>query len=369
MRKNKFGFTLGEVLVSLAVVGIIMALAAHTIKLAKSSYTAVTYHAFNNVNMIVGELKTGERIALNKSKERLPLALMQCRTSMSGGTTTILAPDYRSYAAPLCFEAGNPSANGGSGTADMLFCQNTIYFANTKGTTRCEYKDHLDVEFDSSMNEPKIKKESMTAKWATPNFVAMNGYRYYFSKWYYMPEVSDTYGFRIVAVDVNGTNGPNTTEYDAKTEILPDIVQFLVLDNGEVYPIGPAGSNLKVKDKIVTYLNTRIKGYNYRHDDTRTENVSSSCLQRNADGSMSRTCNFAVLYLQLSASESFFSYKEALCGAYEGTESLTYTEYCKDSSGNIKYPKSELCPPSSHEKRVDECNVKIIKPVFRYNFK
>lgn len=369
MRKNKFGFTLGEVLVSLAVVGIIMALAAHTIKLAKSSYTAVTYHAFNNVNMIVGELKTGERIALDKNKKKLPLAHMQCRTSENGSITTILAPDYRTHTIPLCKYAGNPDQNGGQGVEDMLFCQNTVYFANTKGKTFCDENHLSGVDFDKTTNEPKIN----IGNWAEPNFIATNGYRYYFSKWYYFNDeygvVSDTYGFRIVAVDINGTNGPNTTEYDAKTEILPDIVQFLVLDNGEVYPIGPAGSNLKVKDKIVTYLNTRIKGYNYRHDDTRTENVSSSCLQRNADGSMSRTCNFAVLYLQLSASESFFSYKEALCGAYEGTDSLTYTEYCKDSSGNIKYPKSELCPPSSHEKRVDECNVKIIKPVFRYNFK
>ena len=145
MRKNKYGFTLGEVLVSLAIIGIIMALAAHTIKLAKSSYTAVTYHAYNNVAAIVGELKAGERIALDKNKKKLPLAHMQCRTSENGSITTILAPDYRTHTIPLCKYAGNPDQNGGQGVEDMLFCQNTVYFANTKGIDF----DILDIEVDS----------------------------------------------------------------------------------------------------------------------------------------------------------------------------------------------------------------------------
>ena len=365
MRKNKFGFTLGEVLVSLAVIGIIMALAAHTIKLAKSSYTAVTYHAFNNVNMIVGVLKGGERIALNESKQELPLAQMLCRAGNNGLITNILAPDYRSNTVPLCKDAGNPEKNGGNGTADMLFCQNIIYFSNTKGRTYCD-EDHLSgVDFDKNINEPKIN----IARWEEPNFIATNGYRYYFSKWYYFNDeygvVSDTYGFRIVAVDINGTNGPNTTEFDSRTEVLPDIVQFLVLDNGEVYPIGAAANNLKVKDKTVIYLNTRVKGYYFRSDDTRTENTSSSCIQKNSDGSLSQTCNFGVLYSQNSKGDSFFSYKEAYCYAL-GSQLPAYVSYCD------KYPydaSTNLCPPSTNAKRFDECSIKVVKPAFRYNFK
>lgn len=367
MRKNKFGFTLGEVLVSLAVIGIIMALAAHTIKLAKSSYTAVTYHAFNNVNMIVGQLKAADRIALSNDidsatgkKKHLPLAQMLCRAGHNGITTSILAPDHRSHTVPICREAGVPGANGGNGVADTLFCKNTVYFANTKGATYCDYMDHSNVIYDETLKEPKIKIND----WNKPNFIATNGYRYYFSKWKQLDDVSTIYGFRIIAVDINGTNGPNTVDYDSRTEILPDIVQFLVLDNGEVYPIGAAGNNLKVKDKTVTYLNARVKGYYFRSDPSRSENVSSSCVQRNSDGSLSKTCNFGVLYSKNSTGESFFSYKEAYCYTL-GSQLPSYESYCD----KFPYEASNLCPPTTNNKRFDECNVKIVKPAFRYNFK
>lgn len=375
MKKNKLGFTLGEVLVCMAIIGIIMALAAHTIKLAKSSYTAVTYHAFNNVKMMTGELIGGERIALNDDKSHLPMALATCTKGNSGMTATILAPDYRSkYTTPQCSVAGDPANNGGDGTFEPLFCKNIVYFSNTAGKTRCDKEsDYLEVEFDETRNEPRIKESSMQDKWETPNFIATNGYRYYISKWTYNADVSNTYGFRIMAVDVNGTNGPNQLEYDPDTEVLPDIVQFLILDNGEVYPIGVAGSNVNIgtstEPRTVLYLNARIKGYNFNDDVTRTNNIPTSCIVKNADGSTEKICNFSVVYLQLSADDSFFSYKEALCGSFEGTSNLTYTNYCTNYDGSTKYERSKLCPPSTEEQRVDECLVKLIKPVFRYNMK
>lgn len=375
MRKNKLGFTLGEVLVCMAIIGIIMALAAHTIKLAKSSYTAVTYHAFNNVNMMVGELIGGERNAFDSSNNKLSVATTSCMRGNSGMIATILAPDYRSkYTTPQCSVAGNKDENGGDGSFEPLFCKNIVYFSNTAGKTRCDREsDYLEVEFDETRNEPRIKPESMEEKWETPNFIATNGYRYYISKWAYNADVSETYGFRIMAVDLNATNGPNQLEYDPDTEVLPDIVQFLILDNGEVYPIGVAGSNVNVgtstDPRTVLYLNARVKGYNYNDDTSRTNNIPSSCIVKNTDGSTEKICNFAVLYLQLSADNSFFSYKEALCGAYEGTSNLTYTNYCTKYDGSIQYERSKLCPPSTETQRVDECSVKLVKPVFRYNMK
>lgn len=383
MRKNNLGFTLGEVLVSLAIIGIIMALASHTIKLAKSSYTAVSYHALNNVKMIVGELIAGERVALSNEidsatgrKKELPLAQMKCRVGNNGMVTTILAPDYRSHTTPLCREAGKSGSNGGNGTPDTLFCQNTVYFANTNGKVRCDFNDHFEVDkYNSTTKEPKIiideyNPQNPTKKsWGTPNFIATNGYRYYFSKWKYDENVSIDYGFRIIAVDINGKNGPNKTDFDANTEILPDIVQFLVLDNGEIYPIGPAGNNLKVKDKTVTYLNTRVKGYYYRDDPGRKNNVPSSCTQRtkDKDGNIveETTCNYAVLYSQNSKGDSFFSYKEAYCYAL-GNKLPTYVSYCD----NFPYDATDnLCPPTTHDQQFDHCDIAIIKPMFRYNLK
>ena len=46
MKNKKFGFTLGEVLICIMIVGIIMAVATRTIKMIKASYTALTYHEY-----------------------------------------------------------------------------------------------------------------------------------------------------------------------------------------------------------------------------------------------------------------------------------------------------------------------------------
>ncbi|MBQ8886788.1 MAG: prepilin-type N-terminal cleavage/methylation domain-containing protein [Candidatus Gastranaerophilales bacterium] len=388
MKKHKFGFTLGEVLVSMAVVGIIMALAAHTLKIAKSSYTSMTYHAFNNVNMLVSELISGQRAAVQETDDgnggtvrtRLRSPIVTCKKGENGMLTTILAPDIiRNVSDELCINVGY----GETPTApENLFCNYLVYYANTSGKTRCDLRDDgssalFTVGFNDARYEPTI--EGVLEHWNEPNFVAVNGHRYYISEWTTDNRVSTVYGFRIVAVDLNGTGGPNVLENDGSSQLIPDIVQFLVLDNGEVYPLGVAGNNLRVTDyrgrqKTVMYLNTRVKGYNFRDDDSRTENIPSSCIIKKQDGSQEQICNFGVVYLQIREGESFFSYKEALCGAFAGTPNLQYPEYCyrdlNRGGGEDSYiTRNYLCPPSSSDKRFDQCDIKIVKPVFRYNLK
>ena len=389
MRKHKFGFTLGEVLVSMAVIGIIMSLAAHTLKMAKSSYTAMTYHAFNNVNILVSELISGQRAAVSETDDgnggtyrtKLKPPIITCRKGANGMLTTILAPDTinANSSNVVCTEAGY-----GDGTQEQenLFCNYLVHYSNVSGKTRCDSRDDgssalFSVGFNETRQEPMI--EGVVENWSEPNFIAINGHRYYISEWTTDNRVSSIYGFRIMAVDLNGTDGPNILETDSNSKLIPDIVQFLVLDNGEVYPIGVAGSNLKVTDykgnsKTVLYLNARIKGYNFRDDDSRTENVPSTCIIKKSDGSREQVCNFGVVYLQLQEGQSFFSYKEALCGAFEGTSSLQYPEYCsrnlnKGGGANSYIVRNELCPPSADPKKFDQCDIKIVKPAFRYSLK
>lgn len=373
MKKNKIGFTLSEVLISVAVIGMILAFASHTINVVKTSYTATTYHAFNNVTGIVGELISGKRVAIDErdpnKKAKLPSPVSSCRKTPNGMYTTILAPDYRSFTNPLCFYAGDPTQNGNpTGKAENLFCRHTVYMANTAGETRCEEDDLFDVGYNAGTREPLIIDLSKPENWERPNFIATNGHRYYISKWASNKNISETYGFRIMAIDLNGKSGPNITRYTGYKFAPPDIVQFLILDNGEIYPLGNAGSNLNISDndsrKVIKYLNTRIKGYNYRFDPNRENNVPAECKGKDKD-----TCNYAVVYLQLDSNTSFFSYKEALCGALAETSQISYKNYCYDSRKKTMISQSALCPPSNHEYRVDYCTVKLIKPAFRYNFK
>ena len=62
MKINKKGFTLGEVLVCIMIIGIIMALSMQSIKMVKSSYTSLTYFALKNVQDLVGEIYSGETL-------------------------------------------------------------------------------------------------------------------------------------------------------------------------------------------------------------------------------------------------------------------------------------------------------------------
>ena len=83
--RYKFGFTLAEVLVALAVIGVIMALSVHSIKIVKSSYTALTYFAHKNVVNMVGVLNSGDSPFENlkdKDGNALPSLIAQCKNQM-----------------------------------------------------------------------------------------------------------------------------------------------------------------------------------------------------------------------------------------------------------------------------------------------
>ena len=49
MKKYKFGFTLSEVLIAMAVIGVVLALSVNAIKTARASYTALAYFAHKNI--------------------------------------------------------------------------------------------------------------------------------------------------------------------------------------------------------------------------------------------------------------------------------------------------------------------------------
>ena len=60
MSADKKGFTLGEVLVCIVIIGVIMALSMQTIKMVRTSYTSLAYFAFNTVQDMVGTIYAGD---------------------------------------------------------------------------------------------------------------------------------------------------------------------------------------------------------------------------------------------------------------------------------------------------------------------
>ena len=360
MNKNKFGFTLAEVLVSLAVIGVIMALSVNSIKIIKSSYTSLAYFTHKNIVNMVGVLNAGDSPYENlKDNEgnSLPSMIAQCKNS-NGAIVQVLKSDreyQNDFGTPNCSDRHLSEQE-----VKNLFCKSMVAIANTAGKTRCDnlFQTNLSESGSSStaFEEPYITN----LDYNNPTFIATNGQRYYLSEWTYNPVISDTYGYRLIAVDLNGTSRPNTTERDGLTPP-PDIITFMVLDNGIVYPLGVAATNIKLNTgRVIQYLNSKVKGYYYTYDPNRTVNVAPECTQV-IKGEKKQTCNYAIVYLQNNAGTSFFNYREAYCLSLGGKENA-YAEYCSGIA------PSEYCPPSTSDKVFDLCTMTNIKPMFRYNF-
>lgn len=351
MKNKKFGFTLSEVLVSVAIIGVIMAISVNSIKIVKASYTSLTYFAFKNVQNMVGIVNSGDSPygkLKDKDDTELPSMIAQCKNS-KGQVVQILKSDseYEGYGIKSC-----SSRAADSGEEKNLFCKSLIAISNTSGKTNCE--NLASVEMKGT--EPVISN----IDYSKPNFVTTNGQRFYISKWMSNASVSSDYGFRLIAVDLNGTSRPNKMEPDG-TGTPPDIVTFMVLDNGEVLPLGIAADNINLPNgRVIMYLNSKVKGYYYTYDPNRTINVASECTKK-INGNTQKTCNYAIVPLQNEDGTSFFSYREAYCKA-TGDRSIAYENYCKDIT------PSTLCPPSNSSQVFDLCLTTNIKPMFRYNF-
>lgn len=86
---------------------------------------------------------------------------------------------------------------------------------------------------------------------ATPGFIASNSFRFYFHDKFYTKTINGkTVKYTIIYVDLNGEKRPNRFVCD-NTDILPDIVPFIITTNGDAIPVGlPIYSN--------TYLTASI---------------------------------------------------------------------------------------------------------------
>lgn len=367
MKKYKYGFTLSEILLALVIVGVILAFAVTTLKALKASYTPLAYFANNNVNSMVRVLFSEDMVKKN---------ITYCETS-DENIATILMPDGYNASDKLskCSELHSTMGDGGYSAV----CESLVSIVNRSGSYNCS--NLSSVKYDSDyFNEPYIDIDD----WNNPTFIATNGHRYYLSKSIYSStHVSPEYGFRILAVDLNGTRMPNYVRKDGKGTLPPDIVQFLIMDNGDVYPIGPAADNLVLTDKkkkeiTVRYMSSSIKGY-CRRGSNRSDCagvISSSAVvperckvsKNNTDQSK---CGF------VDTGNVNMTYRQGYCaslGVSANTGNLSYPSYCNRVNLACSEDSSPWycgfmikCPPTGYSNGYDSCTLENIKPIFRFN--
>lgn len=328
----KKAFTLAEVLVSLVVVGFIVAVSVKSINTVRMSYTALGYFANENIHSIVRILMiddAGSFAVSNTSR-------MSCYTINSSGLYekhSVFKPDIEpddSTIVPWCSQLGEID-----GTPSNTFCNNVVKITNTTGRYDCE--NLYDIEINAT-GEPYI----WTLVPDKPTFTLTNGQRYYITHRRKVNAISPYFGFRLIGIDLNGNSGPNKS---FGTNPPPDIVTFMVFDNGEIYPLGVAADNITVssyQNKTIQYITSRIKGY-YFEDGQKIyiPNTIHDATNQN----------------------TIFSYREAYCTS-RLNDNITYKKYCPDT-----LPKHSLCPYSGDPKMFDLCQQENIKPLFRFNFK
>ena len=370
MRRNKKAFTLAEVLISMTIIGFIMAMSMSTIKIVKASYTALTYFTFKNIQNMVGEVYTGSlpiefEVSDDENNSLVPHPVTKCFSKHNnadlGVTINVLASDYESgereqKGIPECSKRKNL---GVGESKKNIFCKALTNMINVVGNVDCD--ELYSSAYDVDAKEPYISNIDI----GKPNFTTTNGQRYYMTSWTYNENVSDLYGYRLLAVDLNGKSRPNIILPTPNN--MPDIVTFLILDNGEVFPLGVAADNIELNNgKRVQYLTSQVKGYYYSHDANRKDNVPSECFKKDKNGNSFSTCNYAVVYIKNEGSEketSFYTYREAYCNALGYLRPSAFKGYCDGVT------RTTLCPPSNDGKQFDLCKAENIKPLFRYNFK
>lgn len=385
MKRHNNGFTLSEILISMAIIGVILAISINAIKLVKASYTALAYFAHRNIVNMVGVLYSGtitssettrggditdedgkfirrgivtsQKLGVDSliyddgtTKEALQPMVTRCVNS-KGKIVNVLKNDDEKYSSTVSCSARNNIAPGTN-----LFCKSLVALTNNAGTTRCD-NAHLPAPSAGSEGDPTMSIPNLNE----PNFTLTNGMRFYISSWSKNTNVSNDYGYRLITVDLNGKEKPNN-----ENSVPTDLVTFLILDNGEVYPLGAAADNLTQNGKKIQYINARVKGYYYAYKNANNEVISRTttpleCSNQKID---KYKCNFGVVQLKNDnevKTTTTFSYREALCTAKKNL-GIGYEKYC------LLQSQSSLCPPSEDAKKFDMCSVETIKPMFRYNF-
>ena len=378
MYKKKHGFTLAEVLLSMTIIGIVMALSVQTIKVVKASYTSLTYFTFENIKGMITAVYSGslpEAVAgksgiinldTNGNVYSLDEATTTCKLTTGKLATVLKGVQVTST------DGGTPYCHAMTGNQSPIFCQSIAAISNTSGAIYCS--DTYPVKMISG--EPFVDADY---SFDLPNFKTTNGQKYYISNWTYNANVSSKFGFRVMAVDVNGDAKPNINVQKGKQ--YPDVVTFVILDNGEIYPVGVAADNITIGSKKMNYLSSRVKGYYYEYKAERTENVPPECNIVGKDNGVTlvnkRTCNYGVVIMGNDQEKStiagkentalrVFSYRQAFCTSLGSNPSPDYDNYC--ASVTIS-DKAKYCPPSTDKSAFDLCTVETIKPMFRYNLR
>ena len=292
----KKAFNLTEVLLVLAIIATISIISLPSIKSSSDDYRGMYYTAYNALVQAVGNaaLEWNPNCTCTEF-ENLNEEMLH-ETCWTKACWDRFEEDSKGNSADLGiareypgFLMGDPTIGNFDGYAtDSYFCKTLTSKLNTiNETTECQYfinayanknKDGEDLDYSTGIDfktafcnrhvtrpsEYDFDNVEKCEYEIQPSFITANGQRFYISKLLSTNadsrEFLNTTGeqkinrefFRLVAVDLNGNNGPNT-QLQKNSGKLPDIVLFGLRSNGTVVPLGLPEFNRNYASAIVQY--------------------------------------------------------------------------------------------------------------------
>lgn len=244
MKIKKFGFTLGEVLCALAIVGIVSAMALTSTSSPEKK--AVKYLYMNAYNSLEKAYYNSTILGYNPFTEQEFRGISPVHSDSEDSGALILCRGLTSY-------INTPTRS-----------KRTINGYTEDNSTSCSSTNlislNADDDFTKLLSQNNSERSSMESK---AQFYANNSMRFYITKMI-------TYGdlkFYIVLVDVNGKKKPNSIVYTykptsvesektaEKNRIEPDIYAFAILNSGRVCPLGIPEYDTNVLTARFAYFN------------------------------------------------------------------------------------------------------------------
>ena len=220
---KKFGFTLIEILIVMAIIGIITTIGVSTYSSVSSNHRYIYSNIYHSLDQAIFN-------AMNYRNMDNPFDTVDAKTRQ--------AVSEDEQVKRLC----------------LIFT---------------EYLDTFSASCTDNISDRIMPISATDDDFAnrSPFFITSNGVRFYISKRYTGDD--DVHSFFIVFADSNGEKGPNSMHYDPGTQenhrvINPDIFAFAVLDIGRVCPLGPP----EIDDK---FMLTRIRYLNAEEDERYAE--------------------------------------------------------------------------------------------------
>ena len=309
---NKKGFSLAEIMITLAIIGVMAVLSMQTIKTVKDKYAFMCYYLFRDLKIAVGHMAAD--------------SVFGSLNSVTCDKDNLSESDYATCISDAV--AGNSNDNIIDYKTDAGFCKSLAKYLSAASKIECGAGD---------FNNATIS--SIYGNLTKPNFKLLNRNYVYVSS---RQVGTNPKTYRIVSFDLNGHNSPNRGG--------KDIISFAIFDNGEILPLGDPAGDPNYFMAVIKMRTTADRN-----------SANNSEIEKNK-----REVRFPNVCTYSTNTKKNLSFREAYCTVSNVSDN--YPAYCTGVLlAGGKFLNSEMnvydyCVGTSYASKKPECEYNVVKP-------